>query len=542
MRLKSIWCLGFALTLTFSNFAANAQTICPKPKQDVVIYFGNGIDTTEKSARRSKDRLREELGDTYNGATLRYDLSYNQTEGFAQDLAQSVDQARIQWNSQVAGWLNQIGLLPDAWNEAYQTLMRASSAVTAPELKEHVQNYKSDILLGQKVLVVSHSQGNSYVNAAKIALEQELNTQQMRSFNVFGVAVPANNIAGGKEPYYTNHRDLIQYVPNSLAVNWTLRRSDGSAADDREIVAAHSFVDTYMSTDYDIRPSLVLGVKGQINKTIASTPVCDNYYKLLTRFFQGTYALVVNNSEKTPTLLAIQDDGTAVPPFLPARDYTSPPPFALTADHLTFGVGSFGFGAKRNFGLIDDSYTWDGAGKFIGSNNLNQPADNPAPGVFVPRAGASVDLTQPVYLKNKNLGKWMLTPVVGKIELMQCESAIDNIPVVGIGKKKTFAVVEFGADTVSVNGTSFDFSSDAAGATAFVRTDLRRGADGFSVADNPAAGASVQTLESTIMEFSYSFYSFGARSFNITSFAPNVADPRLLSCRKCNSFSVVQCN
>ena len=390
MRLKFIKCFCSILPLALSALTASAQTACPKPKQDIVVYFGNGIDTSRRNAVRSLNKLIETLGTTYNGATLRYDLAYNQTEGIALDLVQSVDQAGIEWGSQVAGWLNQLGLLPDTWNEAYQRLMQSTALVTAPELREQVQNYKSDILLGQKVVVVSHSQGNFYVNAAKIALAQELTGEQMRSFNVFGVAVPANNIAGGKEPYYTNHRDLIQYVPDSLPVNWTLKRSDGSLADDRAIVAGHSFVDTYMSADFDIRPSLVLGIKGRIDVTVAQPKDCDTYRKIILSMVSGNYKV---SSGSAPNRLqgtfAINQTGflTAEGIFLSQLDSSKVLRLDRLIESKTTALPYIVLTAHQAYA------EWDITGKtkqvLANASNYSVSGDTPASGI-----GREVDTTQ----------------------------------------------------------------------------------------------------------------------------------------------------
>jgi 3-deoxy-D-arabino-heptulosonate 7-phosphate (DAHP) synthase class II len=100
------------------------------------------------SQAAASNELQRALGTTYNNATLRYDLAYNQTSGIALDLVQSIGQAGIQWSSQVSGWLNNLSLMPDTVNAQYQQLMREISTLNATELSEHVKNYPSDILQG----------------------------------------------------------------------------------------------------------------------------------------------------------------------------------------------------------------------------------------------------------------------------------------------------------------------------------------------------------------------------------------------------------
>src|SRR5207245_6943601 len=120
----------------------------------------------------------------------------------------------------------------------------------------------------------------------------------MQSFGTFGVATPANNVGGDTRPYYTNHRDIIQIVPASLPYNWTLRRADGSVADDVSRIEAHLF-DTYMSSSYDLRASLLLGIKQQLSALESPSPSCDSldYRKQFVRLVAGTYLGSCDGSE-----------------------------------------------------------------------------------------------------------------------------------------------------------------------------------------------------------------------------------------------------
>jgi hypothetical protein len=288
--------------LLFCNLSF-AQT-CPVPDKKVVIFFGNGINTEQFGATQSRDLLRFELGDTYNGQTLRYDLAYNKTSGMALDLGQSVLQAGVQFDSQIMGWFNNIGVAPNWFNQWYQQFTVTLTNVIADEVLDHVDKYSAAIRHGQKVLVVAHSQGTFYVNAAKIQLAQQLSPEQMQSFATFGVAVPANNVGGSSSPYYTNHRDIIQYVPGALSPNWTLQRSNGTSADDVGLVQAHLFNDTYISSDFDVRPALLIGIKGQIGGAATPTPSCDDYRKYFLAPLAGTYPGTCNGSKTAASISA----------------------------------------------------------------------------------------------------------------------------------------------------------------------------------------------------------------------------------------------
>jgi hypothetical protein len=299
--MKKILSLLIAIFVT----AAHAQETCPPPEEKVLVVFGNGILTTQDGALRSLDVLQEALGPTFNNQKLSYDLAYNYTDGAFLDLLQSTVQVLSQFDSQVMAWLNHIQLAPGWFNNVLQRLYVAAYTVNAPELIDHVAKYEQAIHRGQKVLVVSHSQGNLYVNEARKLLQAVVTDEQMKSFSIFGVATPANNVGGARGPYFTNHRDIILLTLGALPQNWALHHAYGTLADDVARVPAHSFVDTYMSANYDMRPSLILGIEGQLSSLSshkAPAPVCENYRKQFIGLLVGSYSGKCNGTVGSASL------------------------------------------------------------------------------------------------------------------------------------------------------------------------------------------------------------------------------------------------
>ena len=252
----------FFIAFSFICNNAFAEQNCQAAPEKFHVVFGNGILTTVEGARDSRDELKLNLGTSYAGQEIDYDLAYNYTNGAFIDLLQSFDQQLAQYTSQVLQWFYGIGIVPDWFNNLQQQILVTEYQINGPELTAHVEKYREAILQGQKVLVVSHSQGNFYVNQAKQILSSQQPSVPMGSFGIFGVATPANNVGGASSPYLTNHRDIILLVPGSLSSNWDLKNAvDGSLAEDRGRVLAHSFVDTYMSYDFDILPPIIEGVQ-----------------------------------------------------------------------------------------------------------------------------------------------------------------------------------------------------------------------------------------------------------------------------------------
>ena len=323
--MKSILFVIFFLLAAPVAFG-NTQCIAPTAKTN--IYFGNGINTTIISARSSLSRLRKELGEDMNGEQLEYALAYNETNGMVLDLIQASEQQAIQINSQLMLWLNAAGLAPDWFSIWYENYLSHRTTVIAEEVINHANYYLNDILGGKKVIVVSHSQGNFYVNEAKQLLARQLPADKISSFAIFGVAVPSDNIGGGRSPYLTNHRDFIQNVPLSLPTNWKLNRSDRTDAEDVSPIQAHLFNKTYISGDYDIKPALIAGIKTQIDRATRPSHSCQTYNSLVSLLASGHYLVtcgippnaVVKPFVITPLGMAFPDgtaaDTTSVETFL----------------------------------------------------------------------------------------------------------------------------------------------------------------------------------------------------------------------------------
>jgi hypothetical protein len=280
-----------ALLLSTSMQLLLAANVCVIPKDSTVIYFGNGINTTRESAKTSLLALVDGLGSEYNGQNLEYAIAYNQTGGIAINLLQSEIQLGAQFDSRFMLWLNGIGLIPDKFAAWYQNYVTRAIVVVAEEIVEHAAFYLTDILEGKKVVVVSHSQGNLYVNEAKILLAKQLRNGKMQSFTVFGVATPSDNVGGDRGPYLTNDRDFIQYVPHALPANWKLFRSDKTSAEDVGPIQAHLFNATYISEKFDVKPQLISGVKTQIDKADKPPYSCESYVKDVMSMVAGNYVM-----------------------------------------------------------------------------------------------------------------------------------------------------------------------------------------------------------------------------------------------------------
>ncbi|MDM8569377.1 hypothetical protein QUF50_07715 [Thiotrichales bacterium HSG1] len=227
------------ILLLFSSFAYAQQC---EPEEFRVV-FSNGELTTPKQALVAMNELALSL----NSKDIAYDLAYNYSDDAFKILLETSDQ-RL--------WYVKLAKLIYNWQHKVNT----------PELNQHVEKYRETILHGQKLLVISHSQGNFYTNLARQMLANQKPTIAMDGFGIFGVATPAGHV-GGKGTYITNHLDIITTIPGSLSANWILHRIDsGKIVDHIGSIPAHSFNDTYLSPHYDLRTELVKQIKQELGK------------------------------------------------------------------------------------------------------------------------------------------------------------------------------------------------------------------------------------------------------------------------------------
>ena len=390
--------LILCVILFFLSHTIFAQQSCSPLEARATIFFGNGINTTSESAAVSRRKLQEELGSSYNGIALSYGVAYNQTDGIILDLAQSLLQAQIQWSSQIMGWMNNLGAAPDWYNTLFQKSAQDASKLVAPELDGQVLQYHDELLRGHSVLVVSHSQGNLYVNEAKILLKQISTAEQMGAFGIFGVATPANNVGGAGNPYYTNHRDFISHIlPDALPANWTLHHLEGGIADDISPLVAHYFNDTYMSNDLDIKTALVKGIKTQLASLQRLTPACSNYRKSFLNQLQGEFTAQEVSTREFASI-SIDEKGSFNFPNEIAT-FTSPNDTIAISRNFV-GSGASSLDKDIHFDGNDHAVVgnWDFSGQFVNirtaSNNYQKTDNVPVSALLGPvnLIGAAIDM------------------------------------------------------------------------------------------------------------------------------------------------------
>lgn len=239
-----------------SHISQTARTSPGKcPKFDISIYFVNGMLNFHNGATASMKALQDKFGDEIGEEKkIKYDLSYNSFEIdpralFVELLLQKgFDDWRF-----VAKYLNGLMDAPE-WieNLLFEAVSKATAAtsyVIDSDLRQHINNYKTDLLEGKKVVLVAHSQGNFYANEACSLINSD-------SIATVAVATPAHYIAKGF--YYTTlERDkIIKLIPSLPANTKNSQRYEWTG---------HSFIKSYLEGDIS-GPKIINQIRSTIEK------------------------------------------------------------------------------------------------------------------------------------------------------------------------------------------------------------------------------------------------------------------------------------
>lgn len=218
----------------FAAAPVNAQTC---ESGDIYIFFGNGIETSRLDALSSLAELRAQVAPTVADSLrdkLEFRLSYNSDNLLFGDLLDSYGQWSAELEINFIRWARGLGNPPQWFTSIYDAFIRAIDAqqyIIDGDLRQHAERYRELTGQGHKVIVVSHSQGNFYANAAHRIVNS-------RSLGITAVATPAGVVEGGG-PHTTLVGDIIANVPGALQPNVS-NPTPGDAFN-------HGFLTSYMS-------------------------------------------------------------------------------------------------------------------------------------------------------------------------------------------------------------------------------------------------------------------------------------------------------
>lgn len=239
------------------------------------IFIGNGINALNLGeAIDARYDLEEAIGTNLNGEEITYGVAYNSSAGPITDLVQSLYQLTGSEGSLFLLWLSNLEASPPEFKSKLEILANTINSIATSDVLLHIELYKISLANGEKVLVVAHSQGNLYANAAKQSLVTTTPALPMLSFGIFGVATPTDNIGGSKGPYLTNDKDIIRFVPGALPPNLELLNfSDKTAVSSISPWTAH-LMETYLSQKYNARETLIFLAQAAMQQLADPIPDC----------------------------------------------------------------------------------------------------------------------------------------------------------------------------------------------------------------------------------------------------------------------------
>jgi len=167
-------------------------------------------------------------------------ISYNRSQGFDDDIYESLEQAMSnEW-----GW-EKFSIFFRTYLETHNIQEKYDTHI--PDLSAQVTAYKESIKLGHGVIVIAHSQGNYYTNEAYEKLDEWMKDY----FHMFGVATPANHVAGfpvddAAAPYVLFHNDFINFIVTALPSNLNDTNPEHN---NFPSIEAHDFYESYMKEE-----------------------------------------------------------------------------------------------------------------------------------------------------------------------------------------------------------------------------------------------------------------------------------------------------
>lgn len=262
-RGRMIAVLGFACLVSSLAAVPAARALplqCDKSPYDVdlAVVHANGVYTTFEEAVDNVQKLRAWIDRRLGQMpyAISYGLAYNEKKGVLESLQKLIRERKPMSKAQTVRLLAASPELPDDVRELM--VQHAADLVQSgfgddPSLDKQVQLYRDLLRTGRKVLVVAHSEGNMYANAAHARLfGGDMPEPGEDRFGIVGVATPTPAIEGWHPSqcpklgcYTTLQDDLViagvaKLLPDSAPANvFTHAKMIGQDPHGHELIKAY---------------------------------------------------------------------------------------------------------------------------------------------------------------------------------------------------------------------------------------------------------------------------------------------------------------
>ena len=171
--MKLVNSLLFSLGIVLIVLApAHGNTPCAG--KGTKLFFVNGLFNDMKQARKNLTKLEEVTSQQLHAIQdLQYDLAWIEGESYYVQLARAVFQRGVDDFQKYWLWISGLEKAPDWFDKLVKEFVfdpKILDAFVMPRIQEHLEQYSNAILAGYDVIIVSHSIGSFYANAALRAL------------------------------------------------------------------------------------------------------------------------------------------------------------------------------------------------------------------------------------------------------------------------------------------------------------------------------------------------------------------------------------
>lgn len=254
--------IALDLLYTSNAMAGNVQCKEKEVFVNLAVIFGNGMKNTPESARNATRTLKphviSKLG-VEEDAVLFY-TAIN-IDDVAEQYLKVVKQRLKASTTEFVKMINGIIPFPDSYSEVMDGFISDAYVreLNDHNLQEHLIMYKNLLDLGRKIVVVAHSQGNLYANAAYDSLFSVPNApykENKNAFRIVSVGTPANRIAGNQAEecgssgcYTTFVNDCIMNKVNFVLPDTLDPYLEVSSRDVPDDTCYHGFVGAYLKLE-----------------------------------------------------------------------------------------------------------------------------------------------------------------------------------------------------------------------------------------------------------------------------------------------------
>jgi hypothetical protein len=258
-----------------------AASICDN--KETVIFFGNGIKTSEKNAYDSRNTLKRRLQANLSPEDfelLDFKVSYNKTGGAMRDLFESSIQSLTMDASRFWRILFGHEFMPD-WFADYVMLLATaldkSALLATDSLQDHISTYKAKIAEGKKILLVAHSQGVFFGNQAY----NNLNYRERPSFAMVAVANPDSAVLEDNldsAPYTTLTKDKIIQAIIAAKILLPSKPMDPNETNlqDSDDPLQHRFINTYMADGTNSNARVMVDITQALGSLVTPAQVVES--------------------------------------------------------------------------------------------------------------------------------------------------------------------------------------------------------------------------------------------------------------------------